>query len=86
MKSILHLLAFGWLLAATPHVFSQSTAAPVDFDKARQLFGKRQKGETLTPDETAYIKRAKAAHDGQAKQLLEFFATNPLSKGWFTGM
>lgn len=39
--------------------------APVDFDKARQLFEKRRSGGTLTSEEQAYIERAKAAHDAQ---------------------
>ncbi len=35
--------------------------APIDFDKARQIFAKRQRGESITPDEEAYVKRAMAA-------------------------
>jgi hypothetical protein len=35
--------------------------APIDFDKARQIFAKRQRGETITPEEEAYVKRAIAA-------------------------
>ena len=34
---------------------------PVDFEKARQYFERRQQGETLTPDEQAYLQRAMAA-------------------------
>lgn len=32
--------------------------APIDFDRARQLLQKRSRGESLTPDEQAYLARA----------------------------
>ena len=38
---------------------------PIDFQKARQYFERRQQGETLTPDEEAYIQRAMAEHQRQ---------------------
>lgn len=63
MKTTLLLALISLLGAAS--LRSQSADAPVDFDKARQLFEKRQSGGTLTPEESAYIERAKAAHQAQ---------------------
>ncbi|SIO61378.1 hypothetical protein SAMN05444166_6742 [Singulisphaera sp. GP187] len=40
---------------------------PIDFERARMLMGKRQRGEALTDDETAYLKRAIAARREQQK-------------------
>lgn len=40
---------------------------PVDFARARQYFERRQRGETLTPDEEAYIRRAMAERQRQLK-------------------
>jgi hypothetical protein len=61
------LLALVSLLGAAS-LRSQSADAPVDFDKARQLFEKRQSGGTLTEEETAYIERAKAARQAQMQK------------------
>ncbi len=38
----------------------QSTNAPIDFQKVRQLYERRQSGERLTADENAYLNRAMA--------------------------
>ena len=43
----------------------QRTNAPIDFNKARQLMERRQRGETLTSDERAYLERA---NDERRKQ------------------
>ena len=61
------LLALVSLLGAAA-LRSQSTDTLVDFDKARQLFEKRQNGGTLTSDEEAYVEKARAAHDAQMKK------------------
>lgn len=66
MKTTILLALVSLFGAAT--LRSQSSDAPVDFDKARQLFEKRQNGGTLTSDEEAYIEKAKAAHDAQTKK------------------
>lgn len=66
MKTTLLLALVSLLGAAT--LRSQSSDASVDFDKARQLFEKRQNGSTLTADEEAYIEKARAAHDAQMKK------------------
>lgn len=66
MKTTL-LLALVSLLGATT-LRSQSSDTPVEFEKARQLFEKRQNGGTLTADEEAYIEKARAAHETQMKK------------------
>jgi uncharacterized coiled-coil DUF342 family protein len=38
---------------------------PVDFDKARQIFERRQKGEAVTAEEEAYVRRAMAERQRQ---------------------
>lgn len=64
MNSLTRLLRLA--LLAPVIAFAQSDA-PVDFNKARELFERRSKGETLTSDEQAYIERAKAEHDKQSR-------------------
>jgi len=47
----------------------RATAQPaeqIDFERARELFRKRQQGEKLTADEEAYLQRAMAARRNQA--------------------
>jgi hypothetical protein len=61
------LLALVSLLGAA-HLRSQSADAPVDFDKARQLFEKRQGGATLTSEENSFLEKARAAHDAQMQK------------------
>jgi hypothetical protein len=41
----------------------QSSADPVDFTKARLLYQRNQRGDKLTPEEDAYLKRAIAARN-----------------------
>lgn len=48
-------------------VFS-TDEAPIDFNKARELFERRKSGQTLKPDEEAYIRRAMAEHQRQRQQ------------------
>jgi hypothetical protein len=50
------LLGVGGLLGAD----TQDKNAPIDWDKARALYQRSQRGETLTPDEQTYLDRAKA--------------------------
>jgi hypothetical protein len=66
MKPTLLLALVSLLGAAT--LRSQSADTPVDFDKARQLFEKRQGGATLTPEENAYLEKARAAHEAQMQK------------------
>lgn len=39
--------------------------APVDFQKARQIFERKKNGEKITPEEEAYVKRAMAERGGK---------------------
>lgn len=66
MKTTILLALVSLLGAAT--LRSQSADTPVDFDKARQLFEKRQGGATLTADENAFLEKARAAHEAQMKK------------------
>lgn len=66
MKTPLLLALVSILGVASLH--SQSADAPVDFDKARQLFTKRQNGGTLTDEENAFLEKARAAHEAQMQK------------------
>lgn len=66
MKTPLLLALVSLLGVASLH--SQSADAPVDFDKARQLFTKRQNGGTLTDEENAFLEKARAAHEAQMQK------------------
>ncbi|MBP8261830.1 MAG: hypothetical protein KA118_19430 [Verrucomicrobia bacterium] len=46
------------LLFGLANLLGQQGAEPVDFNKARQLLERRQRGQTLTRDEQAYLERA----------------------------
>lgn len=48
------------LLFGLASLYGQPGVEPVDFNKARQLLERRQRGETLTADERAYVERAVA--------------------------
>jgi hypothetical protein len=66
MKTTILLVLVSLLGAA--HLRSQPADAPVDFDKARQLFEKRQGGATLTAEENAFLQKARAAHEAQMQK------------------
>lgn len=48
--------------------WAQSTNAPIDWQKAKQLHERRQRGESLTPDEQAYVRRALAERAGKGQR------------------
>lgn len=50
-----------FLFAPAPRAADEA----VDFNRARQYFERRQRGETLTPDEEAYVRRAMAERQRQ---------------------
>lgn len=54
------------VLAATT-LLGQPAEAPVDFNQARRLMEKQQGGGALSPDEDAYLKRARAEHEAQQR-------------------
>lgn len=57
---------FAWLLAfGLLSLHGQSTNEPVDFQKARQLYERRQQGQTLTAEEQNYLERAMAERQRQ---------------------
>lgn len=64
MKTLL-LKALAVLTAAA--LLGQSAEAPVDFNQARRLMEKQQDGGVLSPDEEAYLKRARSAHEAQQR-------------------
>lgn len=53
------------VLALTAFSRAGNTDTAIDWDKARSLHQRSQKGETLTGDEQAYLERAKAARGAQ---------------------
>jgi hypothetical protein len=54
------LLLAGFFLFSFTSVRSQEAVAPVDLGKARELMQRRQRGEALTAEETAYLERARS--------------------------
>jgi len=54
------------LLLVGACLYAQPDAESIDFSKARQLFERRQRGETLTEAEQAYLQRAIAERRKQA--------------------
>jgi hypothetical protein len=64
MKTSARLLAFAALLLGAISLFAQSTNAPIDWDKAKQLYQREQRGEKLSPEEQAYLNKAKEARKG----------------------
>src|SRR5262245_51316147 len=53
------------LLLGFASLHGQSGVDSIDFNKARQLMERRQRGETLTSDERAYLQRAVAARNAE---------------------
>jgi len=64
MKRFLYLS--GLLLLSITSLHSQQAVEPVDLSKARELMQRRQRGEALTAEETAYLERARAERRKQA--------------------
>jgi hypothetical protein len=59
-------LAISLLAAVLASVaFAQTDTAPIDFNKARELMAKQRSGQTLSPEEQAFLTRAKAAYAAQ---------------------
>lgn len=61
MKTSVRLPAFAALFLGAFSLFGQTTDAPIDWDKAKQLHQRDGAGETLTPEEKAYLDKAHAA-------------------------
>jgi len=80
------------LLFCFQSVPAQTSAESIDWTEARRLFQMEQRGQALTEEEAAYLPSdfvADGVHPSEsgrekvARQLLEFFATNPLATDWF---
>lgn len=56
---------------ASPRALAGESAEPIDWERAKQLYQRSQKGEALTPDEQAYLEQAKAERRKQAAQKAE---------------
>src|SRR5437764_1633349 len=63
MATLLVVLAGG--LAAVADGPATSPSPPIDFQRARALYQRQQQGETLTPEEQAYLDRAKSERQRQ---------------------
>jgi hypothetical protein len=49
---------------------TKSDLPPIDFERARALYQRQQRGDTLTADEQAYLDRAKAERQKQAARAM----------------
>lgn len=63
MKALPFLLFL--IVSCAAQMRAESTLESVDFEKARRIFERANRGEAISPEEKAYIERAKA---GRAKQ------------------
>jgi hypothetical protein len=61
MKTVFRLPCLAALLLGGISLFGQTTGAHIDWDKAKQLYQREQRGEKLSPDEQTYLNQAKAA-------------------------
>lgn len=59
MKTSTHLTLLVALFASALSLFSQTTDAPIDWDKAKRLFQREQRGEKLAEEDQKYLDRAK---------------------------
>lgn len=66
MKLIL--CALGLVFFGGHALAAESASAPIDFDKARQLFQRQNAGEPLSADEKDYLERAKEARSRAGNQ------------------
>lgn len=64
MKAPARLPALAALLLGGISLFGQTTSAPIDWDKAKQLYQREQRGEKLSPEEQTYLDKAKEARRG----------------------
>jgi hypothetical protein len=64
MKTIARLPALAALLLGGISLFGQTTSAPIDWDKAKQLHQREQRGDKLSPEEQTYLDKAKEARKG----------------------
>ena len=61
-------------------VSQKKSDEPIDFERARQLLRKQQKGEQLTPAEDAFLEKAKAARRREAVSPRDKTGMKPLTE------
>lgn len=64
MKTIARLPAFAALFLGAISLFGQTTDVRIDWDKAKQLYQRDQRGDKLSAEEQAYLDSAKEARKG----------------------
>ncbi len=64
MKTVARLPFLAALFLGSLSLFGQTTSSPIDWDKAKQLYQREQRGEKLNPEEQTYLNQAKAARKG----------------------
>ncbi len=64
MKTAFRLPLLATLLLGGISLFGQTTGTPIDWDKAKQLYQREQRGEKLSPEEQTYLDKAKEARKG----------------------
>ncbi|OYW76801.1 MAG: hypothetical protein B7Z37_06975 [Verrucomicrobia bacterium 12-59-8] len=64
MKTAVCLPFLATLLLGGISLFGQTTGTPIDWDKAKQLYQREQRGEKLSPEEQTYLNKAKEARKG----------------------
>ena len=86
-RIILWLAAVCFLLASSEIAKAQTVPAnseqqkqPIDFDRARELLQKRQRGEQLSSDEQTYLEHAIEARRTGAGQSQVRLSTNPVPR------
>ena len=61
MKTVVRLSFLAVLLFGGISLFGQTTGTPIDWDKAKQLYQREQRGEKLSPEDQTYLNKAKEA-------------------------
>jgi len=64
MKTAFRLTFLAAFLLSGVSLFGETAGSPIDWDKARQLYQREQRGEKLSPEERTYLSRAKEARKG----------------------
>ena len=64
MKSLNPHCLLALLVLAATSLLAQTAAPMIDWDRAKQLYQREQRGETLAPEDQAYLDKAKEARKG----------------------
>ena len=86
-RKIIFVIAVAWVLAScviaeaqTPAKAAEQKEQPIDFDRARELLQKRQRGDQLSSDEQTYLQRAMEARRKGAGQPPDRQPSNPVPR------